>query len=765
MIPKPEACQGCPLYGSGKGFVPDEIPADAQVVVIGQNPGREEVTHGRPFVGPEGQALRQSVAKLGWRVGLGNALRCRLEGHCASPCNHLPSRAVLQQALRHCRTHLTLPPATHTLIAHGAVAWEALGQPGSISQWNGFRGPEPYEGRPVWATLHTGAGVAGRSGINRLLIAAAFERIRRGLDGHSQPIPDHGWIVLSDDAAPYMLYDMLKGASSIVLDTEFDPKTAELDAVGIRVPGLRSCILRGRAIEPAIQVLRHEAGRLHVLCHHAIVDLAMLARRGISPWAWADVDDTMVASAVQWSDVPHDLQTVAMLTTDLDAWKHLFAVNPDKYLHGDLVATETIWGELCGVRSNPAYLATKGVLPLYAEAAAVGIRIDRDQLAEVLDELERIQRDATVEAWAVAPGINLRSVAQVQDALKRYRVACPSLETDAVRRALQRDLPPPARVLLQARLRVMEAEGVRRYAAQLTGDRVYPSFTPTQRTGRISTADPPVANWPSPEKAARRGLPTLSRVLTPDPGEYWLGWDWSAMHARILAVEAQVRCDLEAFEYGWDLHVMNACQIWGWPPPPNRCRRDAPENAEWREAVGYDERKRHLAKTAYFAILNGLSAQSVLEAHEVVELGLRESELLHAAERLIAARPEMTRWKIALGERASRAGRVVSPVAGWSRMIVGEGRDRYKIAVASYLQGVESDILKLSLIRIHEVAPYVRLVMTRHDAGLLAVPEEQPWEQLQALLTPILEGPWPLESGAVRLPVEWHVTTYAHSLR
>lgn len=46
-------------------IVPGEGPADAEVMLIGQNPGREEARQGRPFVGRSGRYLDEVLRKSG----------------------------------------------------------------------------------------------------------------------------------------------------------------------------------------------------------------------------------------------------------------------------------------------------------------------------------------------------------------------------------------------------------------------------------------------------------------------------------------------------------------------------------------------------------------------------------------------------------------------------------------------------------------------------------------------------------------------------
>ncbi len=57
-----QGCQGCPLYSDATQSVFGEGPADAKLVLVGEQPGDEEDQLGRPFVGPAGQLLDELLA-------------------------------------------------------------------------------------------------------------------------------------------------------------------------------------------------------------------------------------------------------------------------------------------------------------------------------------------------------------------------------------------------------------------------------------------------------------------------------------------------------------------------------------------------------------------------------------------------------------------------------------------------------------------------------------------------------------------------------
>ncbi len=58
-------CQQCPLWQPATQTVFGQGPADARVMVVGEQPGDVEDLSGRPFAGPAGQLLDRALAELG----------------------------------------------------------------------------------------------------------------------------------------------------------------------------------------------------------------------------------------------------------------------------------------------------------------------------------------------------------------------------------------------------------------------------------------------------------------------------------------------------------------------------------------------------------------------------------------------------------------------------------------------------------------------------------------------------------------------------
>jgi DNA polymerase len=58
-------CQACPLHQNATATVMGEGPPDAEIMIVGEQPGDQEDLIGRPFVGPAGQLLDRFLAQAG----------------------------------------------------------------------------------------------------------------------------------------------------------------------------------------------------------------------------------------------------------------------------------------------------------------------------------------------------------------------------------------------------------------------------------------------------------------------------------------------------------------------------------------------------------------------------------------------------------------------------------------------------------------------------------------------------------------------------
>lgn len=92
-----EKCRECKKGKSGRAVAGEGNP-DADIVFLGEAPGKNEAREGRPFIGRSGQLLRRMIRE----VGLQEA-----EVFITSPVKYLPDRGTpTKKDIRHGRMHL-----------------------------------------------------------------------------------------------------------------------------------------------------------------------------------------------------------------------------------------------------------------------------------------------------------------------------------------------------------------------------------------------------------------------------------------------------------------------------------------------------------------------------------------------------------------------------------------------------------------------------------------------------------------------------------
>ena len=77
-------CTKCPLHRYRKNPVPGEGPLDAEIMFVGEAPGKTEDETGRPFVGAAGSLLTKLLREAGLereKVYITNIVKCRPPGN------------------------------------------------------------------------------------------------------------------------------------------------------------------------------------------------------------------------------------------------------------------------------------------------------------------------------------------------------------------------------------------------------------------------------------------------------------------------------------------------------------------------------------------------------------------------------------------------------------------------------------------------------------------------------------------------------------
>ncbi len=127
-------CTKCPLHLSRKNSVPGEGPLNADIMVVGEAPGRSEDEQGRPFVGAAGKLLDRLLKEAGLERGkvyITNVVKCR------PPNNRDPKPEEITACLPYLLEQVRLVKPK-VIIAVGRIAGSTLYKAAGL-KWGGVR--------------------------------------------------------------------------------------------------------------------------------------------------------------------------------------------------------------------------------------------------------------------------------------------------------------------------------------------------------------------------------------------------------------------------------------------------------------------------------------------------------------------------------------------------------------------------------------------------------------------------------------------------
>lgn len=176
-------CRACELWKRGTQTVFGAGPADARLVLVGEQPGDEEDLAGTPFVGPAGRLLDDALHDAGLerdRVYVTNAVKhFKWSPRGKRRIHERPNRTEVVACNQWLTAELAVLPEDAVVVALGAIAGQALFGP--EFRVGGARGGDlELDGRPVVATIHPSAVLRSRDSAERAqAYAGLVEDLRR----------------------------------------------------------------------------------------------------------------------------------------------------------------------------------------------------------------------------------------------------------------------------------------------------------------------------------------------------------------------------------------------------------------------------------------------------------------------------------------------------------------------------------------------------------------------------------------------------------
>lgn len=503
MLPKPDACLGCPMYQTGQGFVPDDLVPDSKVFILAQNPGADEErgeayvvrdhtihyedTIPKPLIGKTGYQMDTQFLPLAGLerkdVSVGNILKCRWNGG-----NDLPPDDILQQSIQTCTTrHLRIPSNINLVVVQGAVGFQyvskgeyrkADGRAATVTDYRGFVLPDKLHGIPCYQVLHiagldrqTGKKAKGGLTPAQRWVARRIDwpKIKKVLDGTiPQELPPR-IIVQADNSQEWQAwFHDAESSEYVVCDTEYTVDSRYLTVLGLLWKrGNQQCGLQvdWRNTEGWVKAgisrhLQRLVQQVPLVVHNFQADIPILEKWGGVPrTSYKQIIDTLQMHGVMWSEMPHTLEFLASVYGVHPKMKHLSTVDLLLYNFGDLVDTASVYEGIrqefkCFPAAERIYQSQQEkLIPIWLQGTLEhGIKINQAEVQRLVPTRQTTVAAATRLATSmVGRPLNLGSDEQVGHYLyvlrnypiqRRKDTGNPTVDQDALA-TLRRAYCPP----------------------------------------------------------------------------------------------------------------------------------------------------------------------------------------------------------------------------------------------------------------------------------------------------------------------------------
>lgn len=475
------------------------------------------------------------------------------------------------------------------------------------------------------------------------------------------------------------------------------------------------------------------------VAHHAKYDVLVLRRAGV-PVAGLGFDTMLASYVLDPSRRSHAIDTLAVeaLGVVMTSYEQLcgkgryelpFDVVPipaaADYCCADAdiaLRLREVFAPRLAERSAEA-LVHEIELPLVAVLAEMewtGITIDVPWFHSLKTRFEAARREVEQQIFTEAgQEFNVASNPQLRQILfeklglpvKKKTATGPSTDASVLQELADEGHRLPALLMEYRELAKLENT----YLDTLPGlvnprtGRLHTSFNQTvASTGRLSSSDPNLQNIPIRRELGK----DIRRGFVPRAGWTLLAADYSQIELRLLAHLSHDPAFVAAFEAGGDIHRQTASVIFGVPV----------------ESVTGEMRAR--AKTINFATIYGQGAFALAR-----QLGITNAEAKAFIETYFVRFAGVRTWLDQIVEQARRVGYVETLFH--RRRYIPELLDRNfntrslgeRLAQNSPIQGSAADLIKVAMIRIHEVLPREgftgKMLLQVHDELVFECPPEE----------------------------------------
>jgi len=295
------------------------------------------------------------------------------------------------------------------------------------------------------------------------------------------------------------------------------------------------------------------------------------------------------------------------------------------------------------------------------------------------------------------------------------------------------------------------AEQIAKYGDAAILDRVHPLIaTHAQANARFSTTDPPMATTPE----------DLRDLYMPDDEWPWFAGDWDQQELRIIAALANDEPLLEAFRNGWDVHTLNAGDIFELPYPPDlKDPHKAASCAAWRETRGWkgkDDPRRVFAKRFVYRLNYGGDPRGAGNIPGAKALGLTPVRLVRASHNFLRKHPNLAAWRRRTETETAKT-HIVRAFTGRRRVLFNRRKKAVREAFDYPMQAGGAEMLIMTILALHEAfGDKVRYIYSMHDSLVLGVHRSIWSPETLVRLADILERPWRINNTDLVVPATFY---------
>jgi len=406
--------------------------------------------------------------------------------------------------------------------------------------------------------------------------------------------------------------------------------------------------------------------------------------------------------------------------------------------------------------------------PVLADMEYLGIRIDKEYLQELSQQLEIDLAKYEQQAHDIAgEKFNLGSPKQLSNILfeklgldtKYSRKIQTGYSTDAATLEKLREVDDTGIIdaIVEYRtLSKLKSTYVDALPALVRPDteRVHTNFNQTvTSTGRLSSSNPNLQNIPIRTAFSRQ----IRKAFLPKPGWLMVAADYSQIELRILAHLSQEPVLVKAYQNNQDIHTVTAQLMFD------------------KEDITADERR--IAKTINFGVIYGMGSLRFSRSTGVDKTKANEfiKRFSERYPQVFACLEGLKKQAIAYGYVETILGRrrYFEFTSNTLRALKGKKPGEIDLnklknlgaydagllraAANAPIQGSSADIIKIAMIKLHDILHHYQdkahLLLQVHDELVLEISPDV-WEELQPQIKSVMESAVPLD---VPLVVDVHV--------